>query len=62
MGDEQSEAEDRKAWDVLAAMRRPFVDVSPEEIEEATNRILAELREEDRQKRIRSPVNDPNAP
>ena len=33
---------------VIDAMRRPFRDVPAEEIEQETNRILAEIREEDR--------------
>jgi prevent-host-death family protein len=41
---EQLEAEDRQAWDVLAAMREPFQNVSPEEIEREADRALAEAR------------------
>lgn len=41
---------DREAADVLAAMRKPFKDVSPEEIERETDRIVAENRKTRRRK------------
>lgn len=43
--------EDREAWAVLEAMRRPFRDVPSEEVERETDRILKEMREEDRRQR-----------
>ncbi len=43
--------EQREAFEVLEAMRAPFRDVPPEEIERETDRIFEELREEDRRKR-----------
>lgn len=42
------DAEQREAWKVLEAMRAPFRDVPHEEIERETDRIMAEIREEDR--------------
>jgi len=42
------DAEQRDAWDVLEAVRAPFRDVPHEEIERETDRIMAEIREEDR--------------
>ncbi len=36
--------QDREAWETLAAMRAPFKDVPPEEIERETDRIIAEHR------------------
>jgi prevent-host-death family protein len=51
---EKLDAEDQKAWDVLEAMRKPFRGVPSEEIEAATERIMAEIREENRQNRNRS--------
>jgi hypothetical protein len=44
---------DREAGEILEAMRAPFDDVSPEEIERRTERIIAENREEDRLARER---------
>ncbi|CAN5666608.1 hypothetical protein BH23CHL3_BH23CHL3_11240 [soil metagenome] len=43
--------EDQDAWAVLEAMRAPFRDVPSEEIERETDRILKEMREEDRRQR-----------
>lgn len=43
--------QDRDAWDTLAAMRAPFRDVSPEEIERETDRIIAENRRQTRRQR-----------
>lgn len=40
----QLDEEDRHAWDVLAAMREPFLDTSPDEIEREAARALAEAR------------------
>jgi prevent-host-death family protein len=45
---EHLDAQDRDAWDVLEAMRAPFRDVPVAEIERETERILAEIRAEDR--------------
>ena len=39
---------DREAYEILEAMRAPFNDVPPEEMERQVERILAEIREEDR--------------
>jgi hypothetical protein len=39
---------DREAWAAVEAMREAFRDVSDEEIERRTERIMAEIREEDR--------------
>jgi antitoxin (DNA-binding transcriptional repressor) of toxin-antitoxin stability system len=47
---------DREAYEILEAMRAPFDDVPPEEIERQTERILAEIREEDRAARKRMPA------
>jgi antitoxin (DNA-binding transcriptional repressor) of toxin-antitoxin stability system len=44
---------DREAYEILEAMRAPFNDVSPEEMERQVERILAEIREEDRAARKR---------
>jgi prevent-host-death family protein len=44
---------DREAHEVLEAMRTPFDDVPTEEIERQTERIMAEIREEDRAARER---------
>jgi prevent-host-death family protein len=44
----QLDEQDRAARDIVEAMRVPFDDVPPEEIERQTERILAEIREEDR--------------
>jgi len=45
--------QDKKAWDVLAAMRAPFRDVPLEEIEREAERALAEVRAEMRAERER---------
>src|SRR4051812_3806005 len=39
---------DEEARAVLEAMRAPFRDVPPEEIEQATERIMSEIRAENR--------------
>jgi very-short-patch-repair endonuclease len=39
---------DRDAWEVLEAMREPFKDVAPEEIERQTARIMEEIKAENR--------------
>lgn len=44
-------AEDREAWQVLAAMRASLADAPPEEIERETDRIVAENRLANRQRR-----------
>ena len=44
---------DREAGDVLEAMRTAFDDVPAEEIARQTERIMAEIREEDRAARER---------
>jgi prevent-host-death family protein len=44
---------DQEAREVLEAMRTPFDDVPAEEIERQTERIMAEIREEDRAARER---------
>jgi prevent-host-death family protein len=46
--------EDRRAWEILEAMRKPFEGVPSEEIEEATERIMAEIKEENRRNRSRA--------
>jgi PHD/YefM family antitoxin component YafN of YafNO toxin-antitoxin module len=38
--------EDREAWDILEAMRAPFRDVPPEEIEREVAQAIAEIRAE----------------
>lgn len=45
---------DNEARDVLEAMRRPFRDVPPEEIERHTERILREIRAENQAERERA--------
>ena len=42
------DAKQRETVEVLEAMRAPFRDVPPEEIERETDRIMAEIREENR--------------
>jgi hypothetical protein len=44
---------DREAREVLEAMRAPFADVPVEEIDRQTERIIADIREEDRAARER---------
>jgi prevent-host-death family protein len=46
--------QDREARHVLAAMRAPFRNVPPEEIEREAERATAEMRTQDRAKRDRS--------
>jgi len=43
--------QDQKAWAVLDAMRAPFRDVPPEEIEWGAERAVAEVRSEMRTER-----------
>ncbi len=43
--------EDRDAWEVLEAMRAPFRDVPPEEIEREAAKAIAEIRAERRAER-----------
>jgi hypothetical protein len=45
---------DDEAKSVLAAMREPFRDVPPEEIERQTERIMDEIRAENRRERERT--------
>ncbi len=42
---------DRDAWETLAAMRAPFKEVPPEEIERETDRIITENRRQTRRPR-----------
>jgi prevent-host-death family protein len=51
---EKLDAEDQHAWNVLEAMSKPFRGVPSEEIEQATERIMAEIREENRRSRSRA--------
>jgi prevent-host-death family protein len=44
---------DREAREILEAMRAPFDDIAAEEIEQQTERIIADMREEDRVARER---------
>lgn len=48
---DQLDAQDREAWETLAAMRAPFRDVPPEEIARETDRIVAENRRQTRRPR-----------
>lgn len=48
---ERMDAEDREAWTILEAMRAPFRDVPPEEIERKIERARAEIRAERRAER-----------
>jgi hypothetical protein len=48
------DAEDREAGDVLRAMREPFRDVPAEEIARQTERIMREMRTQDRRQRERA--------
>jgi prevent-host-death family protein len=45
---------DRQAWEVLEAMRAPFRDVAPEEIEREADRAIAQVRAERRAQRERA--------
>ena len=47
------EEEDRRAWAILEAMRAPFRDVSPEEIDREAANAIAEVRAERRAERER---------
>ncbi len=47
----QLDADVAERWRVLEAMRAPFRGVPSEEIERETDRILKEMREEDRRQR-----------
>ncbi len=47
----QLDADAAERWRVLEAMRAPFRGVPSEEIERETDRILKEMREEDRRQR-----------
>jgi hypothetical protein len=49
-----TKAEDLEAWEILKAMRQPFLNIPPEEVAEETDRILAEIREENRRKRSKA--------
>jgi prevent-host-death family protein len=51
---EKLDARDQRAWEVLEAMSKPFEGVSPEEIEAETERIMAEIKEENRRNRARA--------
>lgn len=47
----QMDERDRRAWEVLEAMRAPFRGVSPEEIEREADKAVAQARAERRAER-----------
>ena len=51
---EKLDGRDQHAWEVLEAMAKPFRGVPSEEIEQATERIMAEIKEENRRNRSRA--------
>src|SRR5262245_58164457 len=55
---ERLDVRDKQAWYVFDAMAEPFRGVPGEEIEAATERIMAEIKEENRRNRVRAAVGE----